>query len=87
MKTKTITRRTLLKKSALAAIGSSLFFSSPLKVLAGSKKSDLTKVVLIRNKEVMKDGTADKDILNNMIDQALVELTGISEAKEAWKKY
>lgn len=86
MKNKTITRRTLLKKSALAAIGSSLFFSSPLKLFAGGKKSDRTKVVLIRDREVLKNGSADKDILNRMMDQALIELTGESEASEAWKK-
>lgn len=86
MKNKTITRRTLLKKSAFAAIGSSLFFSSPLKLFAGSKKSGQTKVVLIRDKEVLKNGSANKDILNRMIDKALIELTGESEASEAWKK-
>ncbi len=86
MKTKTITRRTLLKKSALAAIGSSLFLNSPLKAFAGIKKQSLTKVVLIRNKDVMKSGDVDKDILNQMIDQAVVELTGAGSAAEAWKQ-
>ena len=86
MKTKTITRRTLLKKSALAAIGSSLFFNSPLKVFAGGKKLQQTKVILIRNKEVLKNGTADKDILNQMVDQAVIELTAAAQSPEAWQK-
>jgi hypothetical protein len=87
MKPKTITRRTLLKNSALAAIGSSLFFNSPLKAFGRvSKVPQFTKVVLIRNKEVLKNGEADKDILKQMIDQAVVELTGAVGTQEAWNK-
>lgn len=85
MKKKTITRRTLLKNSALAAIGSSLFFNSPLRAFGRSKKEKLTKVVLIRNKDVLNSGIADKDILTGMVDQALIELSGIPEARDAWK--
>jgi hypothetical protein len=86
MKNKTITRRTLLKKSALAAIGSSLFLNSPLRVFASGKQAALTKVVLIRDKDVIKEGAADKEILNRMIDEAVIELTGVGSASEAWKK-
>ena len=84
MSEKTITRRTLLKRTALAAIGTSLFLNSPFKVF-GKNKSDLTKVILVRNNNVMDvDRNVNKQILEKMLDDALVELTGKPSVEQAW---
>ena len=83
---KKITRRTLLKRSALAAIGSSLFFSLPRRVLGNSTHTDLTKVILIRDENVVSEGVHNKAILEKMINRALLELTGTQDVDTAWKK-
>ncbi len=86
MNTKKITRRTLLKQSALAAIGSSLFFSIPQRVFGKTGNTNLTKVVLIRDKNVIQASVHNKAILEDMIDKALMELTGETSADSAWNK-
>ena len=86
MKPKAITRRTLIKNSALAAIGSSLFFSLPQRVFGRGQGSAKTKVVLIRDEEVLVDGMHNKKVLQNMLDKALLELTGNASADAAWNK-
>jgi hypothetical protein len=83
---KRITRRTLLKRSALAAIGSSLFFSLPRRAFGNESGNDLTKVVLIRDEKVLMEGVHSKTVLGGMIDKALMELTGEKTADTAWKK-
>ncbi len=86
MKPKPITRRKLLKNSAIAAIGASLFFNSPLKVF-GRKKVNLTKVVLVRDKKVLEgDRKVNKAVLENMLNEAILKLTGIGDIDEAWKQ-
>lgn len=86
MKAKPITRRKLLKQSALATIGASLFFSSPLKAF-GRSRNDLTKVVLIRNKEVFDDNNnVNQDVLEEMMDKAISTLTDLDDIDSAWKK-
>ena len=86
MSTKPITRRKLLKQSAIASIGASLFFSSPLRVF-GSNKSDLTKVVLIRDNQVFDaNEKINKSVLESMLDKAIIQLTGEQDVQKAWKK-
>ena len=85
MKKITITRRQLLKRSALAAIGSSLYFSSPFKAFARQNKNNLTKVVLIRDNAVLSGEGLNNSILEQMMDKAVIELTGAADAALAWK--
>ncbi len=85
MKSKTITRRKLLKDSTLAAIGASLFFTSPLKIYGRSKQQNLSRVVLIRNKDILDgSGIVKKDILEKMMDEGLMKLTGMKFREDAW---
>lgn len=84
MKSKTITRRTLIKRSAFAAIGSSLFFSAPFKLFGRNASEETSKVILIRNKEVLKDGKPDGNVLEQMMDKAVLALTGKESVEEAW---
>jgi hypothetical protein len=84
MAPKTISRRKLIKDSIMAALGSALFFNSSFKAYGRSMKTALTKVILIRNKDVMNGYTPDAKILEQMLDNALLELTGHQNIKEAW---
>lgn len=88
MTSKKISRRQLLKDSAIAAIGTSLFMSAPLKAFANSTKNTLTKVVLIRNQDVLNaEGKLQPEVLNKMIDDAIVNLSGKSNSNDAWASF
>jgi hypothetical protein len=85
MKSKTITRRKLLKDSTLAAIGASLFFTSPMKIYGRSRQENLSRVVLIRDKNVLdENGNVNKALLEKMIDEGLKKLTGMNFREDAW---
>ncbi|MBN2522289.1 MAG: DUF362 domain-containing protein [Bacteroidales bacterium] len=85
MKSKTITRRKLLKDSTLAAIGASLFFTSPMKIYGRSRQGNLSRVVLIRDKNVLdENGNVNKALLEKMIDEGLKKLTGMNFREDAW---
>jgi hypothetical protein len=84
MAPKTITRRKLLKDSAFAAIGSSILLGLPMSIFGRSKNENLTKVVLIRDQDVLNGETPDAAILEKMIDRALLELTSEQDARAAW---
>ncbi len=86
MKKSTITRRQLIKQSAFAAMGTSLFLSSPLRAFGQSKGADLTKVVLVRDKEVLMGEELNSTVMERMLNDALIELTGATNATLAWKK-
>jgi len=78
-----ITRRDLIKKSALAAVGSALYFNMPKIVFAN--KTSKTKVILIRNKNVIDDnGIVNSNIIKEMLDEAVVTLTGKSDISQSW---
>ncbi|MBI9064544.1 MAG: DUF362 domain-containing protein [Marinilabiliaceae bacterium] len=85
MAKKTITRRQLLRDSTVAAIGTSLFMSAPVN-LWGKNDVTKTKVVLIRDKEVLDaSGKPFKRKLEQMLNKGLMELTGQSRESTAWK--
>jgi len=85
MKSKTITRRKLLKNSTLAAIGASLFFTSPMKIYGKSRQGNLSRVVLIRDKNILdENGNVNKALLEKMLDEGLVKLTGMKFREDAW---
>lgn len=82
-----ITRRKLLKDTTLAAIGGTLYFSLPFRMYGMSENSDKTRVVLIRNKDVIdKSNRVNQAIVQEMLDRAVSELTGDADHSEAWKK-
>ena len=84
MTSKTISRRKLIKSSAFAALGATLFFNYPQKVF-GNSKNALTKVALIRNKNVIDEtGKVSKSILSKMLDDALLQLTSETSVDAAW---
>ncbi len=84
MKTKSISRRKLLKDATLASIAGTLYFNMPVHAFANTENPK-SRVVLIRHKDVMDDaGKINASIMQEMIDEAVVELTGL-DLKDAWK--
>jgi len=92
MTRKTITRRKLIKKGALASIGGFLYLNSPvkaMKTISGTNKQAgwKSRVILIRDKDLLTDFNKPKpDRILTMIDQAVVALTGKGDPLEAWKE-
>lgn len=80
-----ITRRKLIKDAAKVGIGSALLMNSTLRVFGqGENKS---RVILIRNKEVLdSENNPNPDIVQKMLDDAVVKLTDALTVQEAWKK-
>lgn len=84
MKTKTLSRRKLIKNTTLASIAGSLYFNLPISVF-GEQQNPKTRVVLVRNEDVIKaDGTIHPVIMQEMIDEAVESLTGLN-LQEAWR--
>ena len=84
MKTKTLSRRKLIKNTTLASIDGSLYFNLPISVF-GEQQNPKTRVVLVRNEDVIKaDGTIHPVIMQEMIDEAVESLTGLN-LQEAWR--
>jgi hypothetical protein len=82
---KKITRRELLKKSAIAAIGGVLYTNLPINIYGQAENK--SKVILIRNKKVLdEDGNANPSIVSEMLDEAIEILTDEKNIKKAWKK-
>jgi len=83
MKEKTVTRRDFLRVAAGTAMAATLGSGIP-----GEARAEPTaKVVLIRNAEVL--GNQDKiqgEILQSMLDEAVMNLLGTARPLEAWQK-
>jgi len=87
MEQKSISRRRLIKETAIAAIGSTLLFNSKLMANGQAPKSPNTKVILVRDKNVLTaDGKANREILSRMLNDAIIALTSEKTATAAWKK-
>ncbi|MCK4345578.1 MAG: twin-arginine translocation signal domain-containing protein, partial [Bacteroidales bacterium] len=85
MAKKTITRRTLLKNSAIAAAGGAVYLNFPVKLFGGNTENK-TKVILIRDEGVINDSRiVNKAVIRDMLDKAVRELTGYNETQTAWK--
>ena len=85
MTRKMITRRKMIKNTAAAAAGGALLLNSPFKIL-GSSPEKKTRVVLIRDARIPDYGTdPDQGIVQEMLDKAIIELTGVTDIKKAWK--
>jgi hypothetical protein len=79
-----ISRRELLKRTAMTAAGGVLLLNRP--VYAWATEAEATsKVVLIRNRQLYADGdTPDAAICEQMLDEAVCRLTRLKTPKEAW---
>ncbi|MDR1356060.1 MAG: hypothetical protein LBJ58_00125 [Tannerellaceae bacterium] len=79
-----ISRRELLKRTVVMAAGSSLLLNRPITAWANEKEAT-AKVVLIRNQNLFAGGASpDPAICGQMLDEALCNLTGKKNAREAW---
>ncbi|MBN2408200.1 MAG: twin-arginine translocation signal domain-containing protein, partial [Candidatus Aminicenantes bacterium] len=89
-KNKPLTRRDFIKKTSLAAAGGAVFLAQPewarLKAESTSKTAGKVKVVLVRNKDVLdENGRPVYDVVQEMLDAAVTELTGRPDPVAAWK--
>ncbi|MDR1129752.1 MAG: hypothetical protein LBK96_02075, partial [Prevotellaceae bacterium] len=81
---KTVTRRELLKKTAIMAAGGAILLNRPVCAWA-TNGSENSRVVLIRNQGLYAGGdTLDAGICEQMIDEAVCRLTGYKTPVEAW---
>ncbi|MBN2486529.1 MAG: DUF362 domain-containing protein [Bacteroidales bacterium] len=84
MANQNITRRKLLKDTTIATIGASLFLNLPVKAY-GKTGNTAEKVVLMRNKNVLdNEGKVQKEVIEKMLEEALLKLTGAGTAAAAW---
>jgi hypothetical protein len=85
MKKNIITRRSLLKKAAALAAGSALLMNFPVRVF-GSSGNKQSRVVLIRDEAVIDaEGKVNAAAMQDMLDKAILRLTGKSSVQQAWK--
>jgi hypothetical protein len=85
MTKKLLTRRQIIKDATKAGIGSALLLNSPLNLFGQGETK--TRVVLIRDENVLdNNGNEKPEILQKMFDRAVLNLTGASDIKDAWKK-
>lgn len=81
---KVFTRRQFLRDTSMAAVGASLFLGLPVSMMANQAKT--SRVVLIRNKDVLDSGGTPKyEVVLEMLDQGVAALTGKKDPLEAWK--
>ncbi|MBN2213015.1 MAG: DUF362 domain-containing protein [Bacteroidales bacterium] len=81
-----ITRRKMIKNTTAATVGGALFLNS-LPGIWGSSSEKKTRVVLIRDERIPDYGTdPDQDVVQEMLDRAVIELTGATNINEAWEK-
>ncbi len=85
MTKKLLTRRQIIKDAAKAGIGSALLLNSPVNLFGQGENK--TRVVLIRDANVLdNNGNEKPEILQQMLDKAVLSLTGASDIKSGWKK-
>lgn len=81
-----ITRRKMLQNSASLTLGSAFLLNSSFS-MHGKEQDKLTRVVLIRNANLLdQSGNLNQQILSEMLDEALIELTQTDSRADAWKK-
>ncbi|MBN2348684.1 MAG: DUF362 domain-containing protein [Bacteroidales bacterium] len=86
MTKKVITRRKLLKNTAKATLGAAILMNAPFELLGGTT-GKTTRIILVRDKNLIDDaGNYNAEIMQKMIDQAVLKLTGETDIKIAWKK-
>jgi hypothetical protein len=82
---KVITRRDFLRAGTAAAVGS--LVGLPLRGKANASAGGKSRVVLIRDKNVVDSGgKIQADVVEKMLDQAVTTLIGAPDPISAWKK-
>lgn len=77
-------RRQFLKQTAV--VGALAAYPAAVKRSArGDENPEKSRLVVIRDPEVLKDGGIDGQKLDGMIDRSVTRLTGVSDAETAWK--
>ncbi|MCU0235663.1 MAG: DUF362 domain-containing protein [Acidobacteria bacterium] len=85
MKKKTISRREFFRDSATALAAGTLALAFPEK--QGAQTAPKTRVVLIRDKDVLDEsGAVNAIVLQRMLDDSLKTLFGETDAAAAWKR-
>ncbi|HEX7502405.1 MAG TPA: DUF362 domain-containing protein [Acidobacteriota bacterium] len=85
MKKKTISRRKFIRDSAAAMAAGTLALAFPAK--QGAQAAPKTKVVLIRDRDVVgENGAVNAEVVQRMLDDAVKTLCGEKDAAAAWKK-
>lgn len=80
-----ITRRKLIKNTAKATLAGSFYLNNPVNLFAKST-TNKSKVVLIRHKAATAGyGKVNGDIVSEMLDEAVIQLTGKESVTNAWK--
>jgi hypothetical protein len=81
----TITRRDFIKGAGCAAMGVAL--GLPMPAGETTKTVAKSKVVLIRNKDVVgPDGKINAEVIQQMLDEAMVSLFGKDKPVDCWKQ-
>src|SRR3990172_2026416 len=81
-----LTRRKMLQDTAKLALGSTILMSNPLRVF-GTSQDNKSRVILLRNASLLDAaGKIDKNVLSEMMDEAIVKLTLTGSPSEAWKQ-
>ncbi|MDI6783064.1 MAG: DUF362 domain-containing protein [bacterium] len=91
---KKISRKQFLKEAAGLSVAAVGFTQLPISALArevnskSPKNNGLSRVVNIRNQAVQaEDGTVNRSVLAQMVNQGMVHLTGKKSSGDAWKMY
>jgi hypothetical protein len=76
----------MIKDTTAAAVGGALLLNSPVRIW-GSSPEKKTKVILIRDERIPDYGAdPDQNVVQEMLDKAILQLTGARDIKEGWKK-
>lgn len=80
-----LTRRDFMRNAAGVTVAGMAGFSAMAKE-AGGKSAAKSKVILIRNADVMDgEGKVNAEIMQRMLDEAVMRMTDKGDAVEAWK--
>ncbi len=80
-----VTRRDFIRAGACVAVGSLVGF--PAVSESAAKKTGKSRVVLVRDKQVVSDiGDLKDPILENMLDDAIVKLLKTPDPESAWQQ-
>jgi hypothetical protein len=81
---KVISRRQFIKNASVAAIGTTLLLSG--QETSAPPKSDKSRVILVRDPNVLNENGSPKvALVQDMLDRAIVALTGKPDPLSAWK--
>jgi hypothetical protein len=94
-KKKMITRREFIKRTSLAAVGGAVYLTKPewaaMKAAGPARtaqEAKKSKVVLVRNKDVLNEqGQPVAEVVLEMLDAAVKELTAKPDAVASWKTF